>query len=76
MAKHRIEQRYENPATKESIVIEGTLEHPEESIEVIRRLIVDGAITPDDVEWDADVNFSGVIRPQFVHDSFNVIVYG
>ena len=76
MAKHRVEQRYENPATKESIVIEGTLEHPEENIEVIRRLIVDGVITPDDVEWDTDINFSGVIRPQFVHDSFNVIVYG
>ena len=74
MAKHRVEQRYENPATRESIVIEGTLDHPEENIEVIRRLIVDGEITPGDVEWDAEVSLGG--NKQFVHDSFNVIVYG
>lgn len=71
MAKHRVEQRYENPATRQSIVIEGTLDHPEENIEAIRRLIVDGEITPDAVEWDAEVYGKLV-----VDGSFNVIVYG
>ncbi len=63
--------RYEDQATRESIIIEGTLDHPEESIEKIRRLIIDGEITPDDVEWDAEVYGKAAVG-----GSFNVIVYG
>lgn len=72
MAKHRVEKRHENPTTRESIVVEGTLDHPEENIETVRRLIVDGEITPTDVEWDAEV----LDQMPVVKGSFNVIVYG
>ena len=69
MAKYRVEQRFERG--DESIVVEGTLTHESDNIEIIRRLIVEGEITPADVEWDAEV-----IGKQSVHGSFNVIVYG
>ena len=68
MTTHRVEKRYENRTTRESIVVEGTLNHPEPNIEEIRRLIISGEITPDHVEWDAKA-------PPPVPGSFNVIIY-